>query len=200
MKAFQYLFFIASCFGILYTIGQISSANNPVESALETDRLISNSRLYAKEHAYRRSLAHLDMAIRSIEDIEQKLDDSSKAVIDIALKDLKKVSNEIIMKKPVDEDMNNAFAKALNALTFAEIKITEHFVESDQHHEARVALKYGMIHIQNALKFIDNEHRGYELQIYRQIDSIIKRKDLDKKIIISELERMSQELNDLVTE
>ena len=198
MKALLYILFIGLFFGILYCISYLFPPDPLVHSALEADRLLGNSRLYAKEHAYHRSLSHLDMAIKAIEDIEQNLDVESQGTIELALVDLKKVSREIKMSKPMDENMNHAFAKALNALTFAELKVTEHFVESGQYDEARVAMKYGMIHIQNALKFVGDEDKDYELHIYSEIDSLVRSKTKDKKAILKELEQMESELNSLV--
>lgn len=198
MQVFKYLLFICACGGLFYGISHLFPTDPLLDSALEADRLMNNSRLYAKEHAYQRSLSHLDMAIKAIEDIEQNLDAESQGVIELALDDLKKVSEEIKLHQPVDEEMNQAFAKALNALTFAELKITEHFIETDQFHEARVAMRYGMIHIQNALRFVSSEDVDYELHIYSEIDSLVRDKNMDKKAILKELEKMESELNHLV--
>ncbi len=199
MKGFLYIVFIGFVLGVFFLISYLIPSDPLLDSAREADRLMNNSRLYAKEHAYRRSLSHLDMAVRAIKEIEQKLDKEDHEIIEVALKDLKKVSNEIKMRKPVDSDMHHAFAKALNALTYAELKVTEHFVETDQYHEAKVAMKYGMIHIQNALKFVGSEDKEYEMHIYNEMDSLMKDESKDKKAILQELERMESELNDFVT-
>lgn len=186
---------VSLCFGLL---NKLTPSHELTDGASEAELLISNSRLYAKEHAYSRSLHQLDLAIETIVEIEQNLDKESRENIDKAVSELRKVYTEIEDHKLVNTDMNNAFTKTMNALTYAELKITEHFIETEDFHAARAALKAGMIHMENALKFADKGHKSYELQIYTEIDSLLQHSLLSKVEIVAELEKMLEELNTLV--
>lgn len=199
MQAFKYILFIGAIICAMILLSFVIPTNPLIDSALEADRLINNSRIYAKEHAYRRSLSHLENAIRAMEDIQQNLNADEQETIEVALQDLRKVSNEIKMKKPLDMDMHLAFAKALNALTYAELKVTEHLIESDQYNEAKATMKYGKIHIEHALNFINSKDKEYELHLYQEIDSLLRDKSKNKETILKELGQMEAELNTFVT-
>lgn len=198
MKLFLYFLFIILVLGSFELIRILVPSNKVTEASAEADLFISNSRLYAKEHAYGRSLSHLEMAIKSINDIEHELDPDARKTVDKAINELNVIYEEIKEHKLNNTDMNHAFTKTMNALTYAELKITENLIESDDYHKAMVALKSGMIHIENALKFADKGHLAYELTIYSQLDSLINHDDLSKKEIVAELDKMLSELNDLI--
>lgn len=200
MKSFLYIIFTGLVFLVFGLVIKLSPSNEISESAGEAELLIANSRLYAQEHAYDRSLQQLEMAIETIESIEQDLDEESVKNIDKALVALKKVYEEIKSHDLNNDDMNRAFTKTMNALTFAELKITEHLLETDDFHEAKAVLKSGMIHIKNALKFVDKGHKSYELHIYAEIDSLLSHPELSKAQVAHELEKMLKELNTLVEE
>ncbi|MFT6866528.1 MAG: hypothetical protein ACJA08_001359 [Cyclobacteriaceae bacterium] len=200
MKQFLYILFILAVVGSIEVLHLLFPANKVTEAAKDADLFISNSRLYAKEHAYERSLLHLELAIKSIEDMEEKLDAEARKTVDKAIKELRLIYLEIKEHRLDNTDMNHAFTKTMNALTYAELKVTEHLIESDDYHNAMVALKSGMIHIENALKFADKGHLAYELEIYTQLDSLIDHSEMSKKEIVFELDKMMAELNYLVEE
>lgn len=198
MKAFYYILFVAVTIAAINFSSKLMPSNTISEAAEDVDLLIANSRLYAKEHAYKRSLHQLDLAIKTIQEIEQDLDEDSQKTIDKAVRELEFVHQEISKHQLKNTDMNHAYTKTMNALTYAELKITEHFIETDDYHEAMAALKSGMIHIENALKFVDGGHKEYELHIYAEIDSLLEHPELGKEEIVKELEKMLGELNTLV--
>ncbi|MFY0599796.1 MAG: hypothetical protein JXR03_08985 [Cyclobacteriaceae bacterium] len=200
MKLIYYLLFLTVLIGIFKVATVLFPTNAISNAAGEADLLIGNSRLYAKEHAYERSLHQLELAIETITEIEQELDAESQKTIDRALEELHTVQKEIEEHKLDNTDMNHAFTKTMNALTYAELKITEHFIETDDFHDAHAALKSGMIHIKNALKFADSGHKAYERHIYAEIDSLLQHPELGKKEIVNELEKMLAELDQLVEE
>ncbi|WP_258103521.1 hypothetical protein [Marinoscillum sp. MHG1-6] len=200
MKFFQYLSLTIAFFGCLYAISFFMPHHSVIEAAEDAETLIGNSSTYAREHAYNRSLHHLELAINAIKDIEQYLDSTDQRTIDKAIADLEKVHLEMKGDSLIEKDMNHAFTKAMNALTYAELKVSEHFFATDEYHEAMVALKYGLVHIQNALRFVDRGHMAYELHIYQEIDSLIEHSDLPKHLILEELDKMVSELSVMVEE
>ena len=169
------------------------------EEAVKPDLLLDNSKYYMRDHAYDRSIQQLDYAIKSIRNIEEDLDGDSKRLLEISITDLEKVRYEMEHDSVVTKDLNVAFSKALNALTLAELKVSEALLlEKDDPHDAIVALKYGMYHIKNALRYSAGEKKEYEVHIYEEMDSLLENKSLTKKEFVDRLELMISELDSLV--
>ena len=199
MKLLGYLTFGAICIGV-FIVATIYFPHDATlsEKAVGPDLYLKNAKVYVREHAYNRSLHHLDLAIQSIQAIEQELDENSKKTVDVAINRLKLVYDEILNDSLQENDMNDAFMRALNALSFAEIRVSEHFIESDDLESARIALKYGKVHIKNALNYSNGNARDYELHIYEEIDAVMDDDSLTKQEIITKLEHMLAELDTLV--
>ncbi|MBV6647161.1 MAG: hypothetical protein KI790_17010 [Cyclobacteriaceae bacterium] len=201
MKAILNLIFLALILGLLYLATYLKNANTSVvlsDEALKPDLLLDNSRLYAKENASGRSLEHLDKAIQAMRRIEEELDEESKEIVEGSIADLHVVYDELAADSLVEEDMNYAFSKALNALTLAELKISEVLILSHHSEEARLALKYGMLHVKNAIRYSSGEKRAYETHLYEEIDSLLEDRSLSNEEIIAQIEHMITELDTLV--
>lgn len=202
MKLFGYLAFSGLCFGLLYVSSLLFDHSKPPtisKEAIKPDLFLGNSKVYAQEHAYSRSLEHLDKAILAIKNIEQEIDPQSRKTVDKAVHQLQMVHDEIKADTLNVKDMNKAFLNALNALTYAEIKVTEQYIASHDLDKAKVALKYGMLHLKNALKFSQGKIREYEIQMYAELDSIIENQHLSDDEIIARLEHLLSRLDTLVT-
>lgn len=168
------------------------------EQAVEPDLLLDNSKFYLKEHAYERSLDQLDQAINAIREIELDLDEESKRILEYSIAELELVRKEMEMDSLVTEDLNEAFSDALNALTIAELKISEILLQQNHPKDALVALKYGMYHVKHALKYSQGEKKEYEIHIYQEIDELLENNTLSEAEMIEKLEAMIHELDVLV--
>lgn len=164
---------------------------------IEPDILLSNSRTYFEQDAYHRSMEHLARAIEAIKRIEQDIDEDSKYKVDMAINGLNDIYRSMSQDTFNIDQLNNASIKALNALTFAELKVTEHFVESHELNKAQVALHYGILHIKNALTFAQGYKKEYEIKIYKELDSLIENHHLSDEELIKKLEHMIGELDDI---
>ena len=163
---------------------------------------LDNSRAYLiRDYDYQRSHEQLDKAIEAMRELEKKLDDEGKEIIEKSISDLQIIAREIEEKALVKADMNVAYAEALNALTFAEIKISEHLLELDASQDAIIELKYGMLHLRNALKYAqDEELKNFEMHIYEELDSLIANKSLSHDEMKARLDQMLVELGHFVEE
>lgn len=168
------------------------------EQAVEPDLLLDNSKFYLKEHAYERSLDQLDGAIKAIREIELDLDEESKRILEFSISELELVKKEMEMDSLVTADLNEAFSDALNALTIAELKVSEILLKQNHPKDALVALKYGMYHVKHALKYSQGEKKEYEIHIYQEIDELLENNSLSEEEMIEKLEAMIHELDVLV--
>lgn len=200
LKAPGHILFLIGTFGVLFGVGMLIEHTQPAgltDEALEPDILLSNSRTYFEEDAHGRSVMHLYNAIEAIKKIEQDLEPESKEKVDRAVVQLEQILQDMSGEIFDVKKLNEASVKALNALTYAELKISEHFVESHELGKAKLALKYGMLHVKHALVFAEGAKKEYEISIYTEMDSLIESDELSDKEIIQKLERMIEDLDNL---
>ena len=200
-RGLQYLLALLILFGGVYAFTkwrEHSEVALLTGEAVKPDLLLDNTKKYLKEHAYDRSLTQLDQAIAAIRNIEADLDAESTRILEVSIVELEKVRMEMEMDSLVKEDMDDAFSKALNALTLAELKISEVLIQQDHPRDALIALKYGMYHVKNALKYSEGSKKEYEIHIYEELDSLLENRHLSEQELISRLERMIAELDTLV--
>lgn len=199
MKLFSYIGLLILGFIVLYIAGSVIHHLVPTtltSEVVEPDILLSNTKRYFEDDAHERSMNHLIHAIEAIEKIEQEIDDDSKLKVDKAVVELKKIYAEMSHDTFNITKLNEASVKALNALTYAELKVSEHYAESHELNKARVALGYGMLHIKNALLFAEGYKKEYEVKLYAEIDSIVENKHLSDEELIEKLEHMITELDE----
>ena len=98
------------------------------------------------------------------------------------------------------EDLNDAFFKALNHLTVAELKVSETLLETENSTKAKIALKYAMYHLKNALEFSMGGKKEYEAHIYDEIDSLLELRHVDNDYMLKRLEEMIAEIDAITDE
>ncbi len=197
------IFILIIIFGGFFGYKWYKQTYNPIvltEEVIKPDILLDNTKQYAKEHSYDRSVSQIEDAIRAIRRIEPELDEESRKLLESSIDDMLIVYAELRNDTLIMEDLNAAFSKALNALTIAELRVTEFLLESDNSDKAIIALKYGMYHIKNALRFSEGRKKEYEAHIYDEIDSLLESRDLDHDEMIARLEIMIAELDSLITD
>ncbi|MEL6559028.1 MAG: hypothetical protein AAFQ94_12645 [Bacteroidota bacterium] len=197
-KGILYLIIVVLLVVGMITIPKFYKSLDP----LKTDFYLDNSKVYLlREYDYDRSHAQLAKAIESMRELEKELDEQGKFIIETSIKDLDKISEEIENKELSKADLNAAYAKALDALTYAEIKISEHLLEENSSKDAIIALKYGMVHLRNALKYSDSEElKNFEMHIYEELDSLIANKSLSHDEMKKKLDHLLEELDYIVEE
>lgn len=168
------------------------------EDIKKPDIYLDNSKLYIREHSYERSMDQLRMAIKALQEIEVELDERDRKLIDDAIDELQIVLIELENFQVNEDDINHAFSRAMNALTIAELRLTETLIAEHHTTDAKVALKYGMYHIKNAIRFTQGHKQEYEAHIYDEIDSLLESNSTDEGELINRLEFMIAELDSLV--
>ncbi len=166
--------------------------------ATDPDLFLGNSRAYVKEDAYDRSLVHLDKAIQSIRDIEKDLDAETGKMLEESIADLEVIRSELIGDSLNLEDLNITYSEALNALTEAELIVSRNLLEHENSEDAKVALKYGMLHLKNTLKFTQGAKKNYEIHIYEEIDSLLADPNIGHDEMVAKLDHMIMELDSLL--
>jgi hypothetical protein len=139
-----------------------------------------------------------DNVVKAIKNIAIDLDPESKRILDLSIIDLIEVRKEIANDSVDSEHFDDAFSKVLNALTLAELRVSEALLETNHGKEARVALKYAMYHLSNTLKFTTGKKKDYEIHLYNELDSLLENGKLSHDEMIVRLEKMISELDSLI--
>ena len=201
-NAGKYILTILVVFGGLYAL-KLAKSDEIIPltyEAVEPDLLLSNSRTYYREHAYKRSVDNLDRAIASIRAIEADIDADGRALLEEVIIDLEIVKEELKNDSLNLDDLNIGYSEALNALTEAELKVTRALLKSNHDGAAVVALKYGMMHLKNTLKYTEGAKKEYEIHIYEEIDSLLKNKSMPNDQMIKKIDEIMLELDSLLTD
>lgn len=201
VKAGKYIFTLIIVFGLFYLISTRFASDKITllkEEAVDPDLFLSNSRVYYQDHAYQRSIRHLDNAITSIKAIEADIDEQGKDLLEEVIIDLEIVRKELETDSLVVDDLNTSYSEALNALTSAELKVTKALIEADHDGEAIVALKYGMMHLKNTLQYTSGEKKEYEIHIYEEIDSLLEHSAIPHDQMVEKLDKIMLELDSLL--
>lgn len=198
----KYILALAVVFGLFYVVEHFTTNEIiPLRGeAVDPDLLLSNSRTYYREHAYSRSVSNLDEAIKSIRAIEADIDEEGKALLEDVILDLEIVKKELEADSLNLDDLNTSYSEALNALTEAELKVTRTLIETDHDGEAIVALKYGMMHLKNTLKYTSGAKKQYEIRIYEEIDSLLENKSMPHDEMVKKLDAIMVELDSLISD
>lgn len=199
-NAGKYLLTMAIIFGLLYSVRFIVP-HKPAPltgHAVDPDLHFSNSRTYFKEKDYNRGLDHLIKAISHIRDIERDLDPESNALLEESISDLEVVKRELEHDSLVIEDINISYSEALNALTEAELKVTKALIKSEHREDAMMALKYGMMHLRNTLKYTQGEKKATEIRIHDEINEILEDKSLSDDEVVERINHIITELDSLL--
>jgi hypothetical protein len=194
-KSLLYLSTAILLMGGIYLFSYLNTESKiaPLSSkAIIPDLLLNNTSVYYQEHAINRSM------VKAIKNIAIDLDPESKRILDLSIIDLIEVRKEIANDSVDSEHFDDAFSKVLNALTLAELRVSEALLETNHGKEARVALKYGMYHLSNTLKFTTGKKKDYEIHLYNELDSLLENGKLSHDEMIVRLEKMISELDSLI--
>ncbi len=203
MAGVRSFFFLVFLIGMLFAFSWYDKTYNPIvlrEEAINPDIYMGNAKVYVKDHAQKRSIEQLELAIEAMEDILPEVDEENQVAIGNSIKDIEHVMDEMRGDSLVIEDLNKAFFKALNILTIAELRVSESYVEKDMTTEAQVALKYGMFHLKNALEFSRGNKKEFDGHLYDEIDELMNEDHVDHDELLARLEEMIAEIDAMVKE
>jgi hypothetical protein len=196
-----YLLTVIVGLGIIYAIFHFFQPDSPSlnDHALSPDIHLQNIKKYAKEHEFDRSKMHLQKAIETMRIIESDVDIHSGEVIEKTIKELESIQPLLNDKSYDTRPINDAIAHALTALSYAEIRVSESYAETNKLQMANIALDYGMLHLKHALNYTGGFVHSRELHIYREMDSLFKLHETNSMAVTMELDHLVKELDSLLT-
>lgn len=203
IRVFLYFVFLGTLLGILWIISNFQKNyefNNPTTSelAIRPDYMILNATHYFKEHQILTSIDFINKAINAMRIIESELDAESIEALEEAIEDLNLLKRKFENENLDGEHMKHAFFNALNSLAFAQIRISENYHAKGAIEKSSDALAYAMNHIENAMKFAEDEDMVMEHHLYNAIDSLRNIKSISNDQLIRELDQLMAEMDDVM--
>lgn len=195
-----FLLFLVAMTAVVYVAFRASEYMNPTLSsqAVSPDLHLQNIKKYMKEHDQARSILHLDKAIAAIKVIETDVDIHSGEVLENAVHELEEVRPILLGEEADMGEVSTAISRTLAALSFAELRVSESYAETNKLKVANKALRYAKIHLKNAMIFSDGLLRDRELHIYQEMDSLLKHPEMYSVDVVFKMDQMIGELEVLV--
>ncbi len=196
----KYIGFALIVGGVFFGISQLHLNYEDDHTSLndhnmETDLYLGNARHYMKENAYERSVFHIENAKKSLRELEADIDLGSAEQIEKAIKELDLIEAELMNDSLVTEDMYSAFSRTLQTISLAELRISEKYAESNKTEISIVALKYAKLHLKNALNYSNLPDRKHGMQVYEEMDSLIKSPTSSPAELAGQLDHLIKELD-----
>jgi len=177
---FFMLFLVGTAFGLSILLSNEDSKHPALNDAsLKTDYLLKYAKDDISKKYYETSLYHIEKAIEVMQLMEVDTDLESDEAIERAIKDLRIIEAKVHAHELKDDETNFVFAKALNSVTNAHLRLSEKFSEEGQHEKAIKELKLAINHLQNAMLFSTGKYKDLEYHVFNEIDSLIQLEEDD---------------------
>lgn len=187
--------------GMSYTINIVLSGGideeHPAlnEASLKTDYLLKYAKEDLSKHYFETSLYHIESAIEVMKLMERDTDSEADKAIEMAIKDLRDIENRVTDQDLSEKEINFVFAKALNSVAYAHLRLSEGFSERGEHEEAANALKLSINHLENAMLFSTGKYKKLEYNVFVKIDSLIQLEQEDPVLFLSMVKDVVQEVD-----
>ncbi|MEQ9299203.1 MAG: hypothetical protein RIF33_11585 [Cyclobacteriaceae bacterium] len=183
MGAFKYLIALIIIGVLMYGVSQLLHYHDEEGSELSQTEVPANMLIYAKEDVkksyYTTALEHVDNAITNMRQAELTLDDQSDIYIEQSIEDLHQIERELRSGFLFEEDLNASFAKALNTLAYAYLRVSEAALAEDQQAEALQALRIAVNQLDYSMRFATGELFDHEQLLMTSLAKMLEEQNLN---------------------
>jgi hypothetical protein len=152
------------------------------EIAVKPDDMFRNANHYYRDYHQRlTSIQYINKAIETMEVIEKDMDSISNQLIEEAIADLKNLVTEFEKKEVNEYHMEHAFANALNSLAYAQLRVSEYYLEQGREQDAEAATKYAIKHLHSAMYFSEEAQFRAEQHIVELVEELQKEENLTEE-------------------
>jgi hypothetical protein len=202
MKPLLFISFLAVFVLAIFHVGQWFDNPHPSlnNHALDPDLHLINVKRYLKDKANDRSAIELGKAIESIRILEEDMDEASAFRLEVAIAGLVHAYQHITENQHDPIEFNWAVIRILNMLTLAELRVSEHYAEVNKLPQAKSALRFGLLHLKNALNFTTGELRDRESGIMAEMSRLLSEFDHDPIATTLRIDELIEDLEALLIE
>ena len=190
----KYLIFFAVIMLVFYGIEEYKeSGKNELQIDMSREtlyNLLESAKDDISKNYFDMTLKQIEKAIDYLKKVEQSLDPATNSVIDQAILDMQKVEQDIRNRVIYEKDLNMAFAKAMNALALAHLRVCEDELEAGREEEALASLKATINHLQHSMKYSSGELLETEVQLVEELANLSSSGDITVSTIHKDVEKI----------
>jgi hypothetical protein len=199
MGVFKYWITLLVLGVAMYSVSQLQYGHSEQDGTSSSMEVPANMLVYAKEDVkktyYSTALEHVDNAIRTMREAEEVLDPEANAYIEMAINDLNKIKRELVSGFIFEDDVNLTFARALNSLAYAYMRVSEDALAEDKQTEALGALTVAVMQLDYSMLFATGQLFEKESIIMASLAAMLE----DETLEIGQLHPLTEDLKVLVT-
>jgi hypothetical protein len=196
MGVFKYWITLLVLGVAMYSVSQLQYGHSEQDGTSSSMEVPANMLVYAKEDVkktyYSTALEHVDNAIRTMREAEEVLDPEANAYIEMALN---KIKRELVSGFIFEDDVNLTFARALNSLAYAYMRVSEDALAEDKQTEALGALTVAVMQLDYSMLFATGQLFEKESIIMASLAAMLE----DETLEIGQLHPLTEDLKVLVT-
>jgi hypothetical protein len=190
----KYLIFSFFVFFVFYAFqwaGEAGKEQIEIDMSKETlYNLLESSKEDIDKQYLNVSVEHLNQAIAYLQNIEESLDNESNSVIDEAIAGLLVVEQDVRTRIIYEDDLNVAFAKAMNALAFAHLVVCERELSEGELDDALKSLKSAINHLEHSMKYSSGELLETEEALVKELADLSNSGDITVATVHNDVEKV----------
>ncbi len=150
------------------------------------------------KHNMNESYDEVNLAIKSMTEVEQYTDSIANLYIDKAINELVLLRREILKDTVYLEDFNHAFYETLNAMAYANLRLSELEIEKGNLSSAQRFVKTSFVYLKKSLKYSDESKVNKEEKVIDEIREIMKSLKYENNIQELDFEKVNKEMEALL--
>lgn len=159
--------------------------------------------LLLAENEYRRdkleeSYREIDLGIKSLYSIEDYSDSVANYYIELAIKELELIKDEIIKDSVNTEDMNHAFFETFNAMAYVNLRLSELRLEEDRKMKALEYFKNSFSNLKLSISYANHNDVKKEEKVIAEMRHILKEFKSEEDFEGFDYEQLNSEIEALM--
>jgi len=161
--------------GLLTYLSHLSAQKHIGEwTATSPICFLSKAQQHLNEHEPYDCVENIHKSIKLIKEIEFYGNKSVNKYLEKSVGDLTKIIEEIEEDRISKKDVNMALFEALNAVAYAELMISEHDLENNDHNKAIFLLETTLVALQKSTRYIQSKDDFNEEKLISEVKFAIK--------------------------
>ncbi|MEQ6120784.1 hypothetical protein [Reichenbachiella sp. MALMAid0571] len=185
--------------GTLTYLSHLSAQKHIGEwTATSPIRFLSKAQQHLNEHEPYECVENIQKAIKIVKSIEYYGDNNVNKYLEKSINDLNKIVDEIEEDHISTTDVNMALFEALNAVAYAELMISEHDLENNDHHKAIFLLKTTLSALEKSTRYIQAKDELKEEKLISEVKSAIDYLDSPNQTSHYDFTKINEEIEELL--
>tara|TARA_R110000868_G_scaffold154186_3_gene380270 strand:+ start:434 stop:1078 length:645 start_codon:yes stop_codon:yes gene_type:complete len=185
--------------GTLTYLSHLSAQKHIGEwTATSPIRFLSKAQQHLNEHEPYECVENIHKAIKLIKTIEYYGDKTVNKYLENSINDLTRIVEEIEGDEISIKDVNMALFEALNAVAYAELMISEHDLDNNDHQKAIFLLQTTLSALKKSTRYIQPEDGFNEERLISEVKSAIEYLNSSNQSSQYDFSEINQEMEEVL--